>query len=485
MQIKPGSHSVKFNTPGYALIIIVMLMILAVKIFSQLASPARNETLELIADLLFATTFISAIVVCFRKFEEYVKSRDEEQVRLFCKSPHPMWIYDVQTLRFVAVNDAAVALYGYSEEEFMALTLKDIRCAEDVPALMSSAEKARSNFTHDYHWSGVWRHKLKSGQLEYVEISTYEMIFWKKKCKLVMAYKVTERVLQDQKLNAMNQELEQKVMDRTNDLLLLNKQLIDQNRIIKSANLELFTVTSDLKEANKKIREQADLKNKFISMASHEFRTPLANISCNAKVLKKNMKELPAKEVTYRISDIQKQVDHLFCVLDDVLTLGKDESGKLKVNLQELNIEAFVSKIVEEVMNASGGTHKIMVNMHEATPLTVASDRNFLRNIFINLLNNAIKYSPGKDQVFLDIYPDRNTISFEIRDTGIGISSDETDKIFEPFFRSQNTDGIQGTGLGLSIVKRAADLLNASIHVKSEPGKGSTFRVILPVQEIW
>lgn len=436
----------------------------------------------LVWNVLFASLITVLCMLFYREFRHRVAGRVKYHIQLFKKNPNPMWVYDMATMRFLSVNEAATALYGYTESEFLALTIKDIRPAEDVPSLITAAEKRKLDFNHQYHWSGTWRHRTKDGQTIYVEVSTHDIIFENKKAQLVLAYNVTDKVLQQRDLQLLNQELEWKVMERTNDLLQLNKRLINHNRIIKSANLELFTISNDLRVANEKIKEHADLKSRFVSMASHEFRIPLANISCAAADIRDRIKGSETSDVIAKIKTIEKQVAHMVSLLDDVLTIGKDEAVKLKVNIQAIDVETFVSGIVEEVHNAHG-SHRICVTMHETTPRSIHADEKFLRNIFINLLNNAIKYSPCSDEVYLTIYPSANTICFEVRDQGLGIESSDIEKIFEPFFRSSSIQNISGTGLGLSIVKRAADLLHARIDVKSEIGKGSIFAVSLPVEQ--
>src|SRR5690606_4971863 len=123
-------------------------------------------------------------------------------------------------------------------------------------------------------------------------------------------------------------------------------------------------------------------------------------------------------------------------------------------------------------------SHHICVSTNELG--TLMTDEKLLRNIVTNLLTNAVKFSPGKDEVHFNVLDEGRRVTIEVRDEGIGIAEDELGKIFEPFVRGKEADAIQGTGLGLSIVKKAVDLLQGSIQVKSKPGKGSTFKVVIP-----
>jgi PAS domain S-box-containing protein len=474
------------NTPAlYVLIyLIVGLLWLQIIIQASLRLWAHSISIfwtELVFDAAFASLLTIVLVYFHKRINLDFSNRSKEQVKLFKKNPYPMWVYDLATLKFVTVNEAAITLYGYTEEEFLNMTIKDIMPPEDVPSLITEVDEVKLNFNHTYHWSGTWRHRLKNERTAYVEISSHELIYDGMKCELVLAYNVTEKVMQDRKLQALNQELEWKVMNRTNDLLQLNKRLVDQNKIIKSSNLELFTITSQLQEANQKIQEHADLKNRFVSMASHEFRTPLANISFSAGFVRRNYDKLDEPAIMGKIQVIETQVKHMVSLLDDVLTIGKADAVKLEVNIGEIDIRQFCSKIIQEVQNANNGTHTIHLNLQNDVPDFVNTDEKFLRNIFVNLLSNAVKYAPNSPDIFFNISRLHDTVCFEVQDHGLGISALDLEKIFEPFYRSNPTQSISGTGLGLSIVKRAADLLNARIKVESKLGEGSTFRVTLPL----
>lgn len=428
-----------------------------------------------------AVLVIAVLYLYFRRMGNKRNRGIVEEGKLFKQNPYPMWIYDLETLRFLAVNEAALVIYGYTESEFLEMTIKDIRPPDDVPSVVSSTENIRHNFNEGYHWPGTWRHTKKNGQHLYVDVSSHEIIFNDKKAELVLAYDVTEKVMQEQQLQALNQDLEWKVRNRTDDLLQLNKRLIDQNKIIKSANLELLSVTTQLQEANRKIQEHADLKNKFVSMASHEFRTPLANISFSAGFIRRNFEKMDGQSIIHKINMIETQVAHMVSLLDDVLTIGKSDTVKMEVKIAPLDIVKFFSCIIQEVENAANGTHTIHFSIEDDVPDVINTDEKFLRNICINLLSNAVKYSPNSTDVYLQVSRSDDGICLSFIDKGLGISALDVEKIFEPFYRSNPVDNINGTGLGLSIVKRAADLLNARIKLDSKLAEGSTFLVFLPL----
>jgi PAS domain S-box-containing protein len=432
-------------------------------------------------DALLAGCITLTFLYFQKKFNRYIAASIQEHIKLFKKNPYPMWVYDLNTLRFLTVNDAAMALYGYTEAEFLSMKISDIRPLEDVPALITATDKIKLDFNHQYHWSGTWRHRKKNDQMIYVEISSYEIILNGKKAELVLAYNVTDKILQDQKLQTLNQNLEQKVITRTNDMLHLNGRLVDQNKVIKSANLDLFTISNELQEANQKIQEHADLKSRFISMASHEFRTPLANITFSAAFVRRNLSKLDPEKITLKLQGIETQVTHMVALLDDVLTIGKTDAVQLEVKNNPLELYPFITSIIDEVSTATGNSHTIRLGVSESIPNIISTDVKFLRNILINLLSNAVKYSPAGCTVDVRLYILEHLICFDIIDEGMGIHKEDTEKVFEPFYRTKGTNNIQGTGLGLSIVKRAVDLLNGKISVQSEIGKGSTFTISLPL----
>jgi signal transduction histidine kinase len=221
------------------------------------------------------------------------------------------------------------------------------------------------------------------------------------------------------------------------------------------------------------------MKNRFVSIASHEFRTPLSSIQHSADFIRKNHQQMGGDELDKRLDNIEKQAQHMACLLDDVLTYGKSEVGKIQLITSTFVLHDFINQIVEEVGQATKNTHLIQVDSI-GTPDQITTDEKLLRTVFINLLTNAIKFSPGQEQVYLKVDGGDGQLQFSIQDDGLGIPEDEMDQVFEPFIRGKGVDAIQGTGLGLSIVKRAVDLLKGTIQVSSRTGTGTTFTVTIP-----
>ncbi|MBA4056194.1 MAG: hypothetical protein C0490_15875 [Marivirga sp.] len=239
--------------------------------------------------------------------------------------------------------------------------------------------------------------------------------------------------------------------------------------------------TGELKRALQKEQELVELKTRFVAIASHEFRTPLSTIQQSADFIKRNTSQISKEDVQNKMDAIQKQVMHMTHLLDDVLTYGKNESGKINLTLTNIEAVEFFNKVVEEIENSTKGTHKIITDFYNLKG-HFAIDEKLLRNITINLLTNAIKFSPGRSYVELIVRKMSGDLIMTVRDEGIGIPPNEIGNIFEPFLRGKETESIQGTGLGLSIVKRAVELLNGSVQVESRHGSGTTFTVTIPLE---
>lgn len=237
--------------------------------------------------------------------------------------------------------------------------------------------------------------------------------------------------------------------------------------------------TRDLNEALQKEKELVDLKSKFISIASHEFRTPLSTISLATSILQKHREKISTNEFNGKLVTIENQVRHMTYLLDDILIIGKAEAGKILTNYTSLSIEHFFKQTTHEV-EQSASTHKIKLRLN-CSIKEFNADEQLLRNILINLLTNAIKFSSYNKVVYLTVSNSTDFLKLDVEDKGIGIAEEDMTTIFTAFNRGSNVGTIQGTGLGLSIVKKAVELLKGEITVKSKIGKGTIFSIMLPL----
>ncbi|MEM9855919.1 MAG: PAS domain S-box protein [Bacteroidota bacterium] len=239
--------------------------------------------------------------------------------------------------------------------------------------------------------------------------------------------------------------------------------------------------TQELMQALRKEKELVALKSKFVSMASHEFRTPLSTIQFASDFVRKYYRKAEHEKLEAKFDKINQQVKHMTYLLDDVLVIGKSQAGVIKLNPALINLKRFCKEIFEEIENGSANSHEIERKIVSDSE-TIFVDEKLLRNILVNLLTNAIKFSPETDRVKVNVSCIQNQLEINVRDWGNGIDEADKDKLFEAFHRGSNVGTIQGTGLGLSIVKKAVEMQEGAIEVESELGKGSTFKVSIPVK---
>jgi PAS domain S-box-containing protein len=261
-------------------------------------------------------------------------------------------------------------------------------------------------------------------------------------------------------------------------LLMIGQDITELWEYKKNLELKVQERTEALHKSLQKEKKLVDLKNRFVSIASHEFKVPLSGIMRNVAHLKTYNGSLTAAETTSRLENIATQTKHMLMLLEDVLTIGKTEAGQMKANIQPVDLSTFLAGIIEEVQNSTGNTHSIRFDC-PLKSLQILSDEKLLRNVFINLLNNAIKFSPAENEVFLAVSVGDSFVEITVRDKGIGIAAKDLALVFEPFNRGSNAQKIIGTGLGLSIVKKAVEALKGKMDVKSRVGEGTAFTIKL------
>ena len=231
----------------------------------------------------------------------------------------------------------------------------------------------------------------------------------------------------------------------------------------------------DIRKALEKEKELGELKSRFVTMASHEFRTPLATILSSTDILERYSHKLTEEKKLNHLQRIQLTVKHMTGLLNDVLLIGKAEAGKLEFQPQQLNLVQFCRDLVEEIQ-LTANQHIIAFCTQEQST-NAYLDEKLLRHILCNLLSNAIKYSPQGGTVHFDLVCKQGKAIFQVRDEGIGIPEADQAQLFNSFYRASNVGTISGTGLGLAIVKKFVDLHGGQIAVESQVGVGTTFTV--------
>ncbi|BAY95438.1 MULTISPECIES: hybrid sensor histidine kinase/response regulator [unclassified Tolypothrix] len=247
-----------------------------------------------------------------------------------------------------------------------------------------------------------------------------------------------------------------------------------------------------MREALEKEKENRAIKNKFVSMVSHEFRNPLNNIlTCTELLSDYSLHANDEKRHEY-ISHIQKSVKHLDNLLTDVLLISKDEPEKLQFNPAPIDLEDFCQDLLQDIQLNASENHKIiftvhgrLANIHNNLSMPdshlIKLDAKMLYHILSNLLANAIKYSPLGGTISFDVFYVSGEVIFRIQDEGIGIPEADQENLFNSFHRGSNVGNIPGNGLGLAIVKYYIDLHGGNISFASKPGIGTTFIVNLPI----
>ncbi|MAN59632.1 MAG: hypothetical protein CMC08_07335 [Flavobacteriaceae bacterium] len=259
-----------------------------------------------------------------------------------------------------------------------------------------------------------------------------------------------------------------------NDLKKATQALFVYSNITERKNTEREMLNALAKE-----KELNELKSRFLSMASHEFRTPLSTILSSATLIEKlNKPGNEEKRVNYA-ARIKTNVRNLVSILNDFLSLGKLEEGKISFHSQHLDVVAHCRDLLEEFENNKKEGQKLRLTS-EKIAIYAFVDEKLLRHIIQNLVSNAIKYSQEHETINVTIAEHGNTLSIAVTDTGIGIPKNEQAKLFERFFRAQNATNIQGTGLGLHIVKKYVELMDGTLSFTSQLNVGSTFTVTLP-----
>jgi len=268
-------------------------------------------------------------------------------------------------------------------------------------------------------------------------------------------------------IKSMNVELEQKVEDRT--------------KMLREALSELERSKEELSLAYENEKDLNELKSGFVTMASHEFRTPLSIILSSAYLLEKYNKEPAEPGIQKHINRIKNAVGGMKNILEDFLSLGKLEEGLVKTNMEVVSAEA-INNILNELLQELAelfkpGQEIIFTNEVDHD---VWVDKALLKNILINLISNAIKFTGEKGIIKVISFVADNNFMIAVEDNGIGISTEDQQYLFGRFFRASNAGNVQGTGLGLHIVSKYLDLMKGTISIKSEMGVRTIFTISIP-----
>jgi PAS domain S-box-containing protein len=370
------------------------------------------------------------------------------------------------------INPAGAHMFGYESEELVGQSINNLMPKPDSVKhdgyLMSYLKTGHAKII------GIGRevHGLrKDGSRFPFRLAVSEVKLKDRVIFTGVVHDLSEVKKAQEEVERLNKELEIKVQERTNELEKVVNQLL-------KINIELEQRKDQLKDALNKEIEVGELKSRFVSMASHEFRTPLSTVLSSASIITRYVREDQQEDRTRHVGKIKAAVDNLTGILDDFLSLSKLEEGKQSINTQTVNLREVCIEVKEDISGLITDGKKINI---VAESFEIRSDERILRNIFFNLLSNALKYSLPETTVYCFIKKNGKKVRIEVRDEGIGIPLEDQKHIFTRFFRATNAENIQGTGLGLNIVRGYIDLLKGDINFESIPGEGTTFVINLPI----
>ena len=263
-------------------------------------------------------------------------------------------------------------------------------------------------------------------------------------------------------------------------------ELVDAMNVMRAnihSSYETVTEYRDgLEAALQKERELSGLQRQFVSMVSHEFRTPLAIIDGNAQRLQRKKASITEEKLGGVLAKIRTSVLRMTDLMDSILSSSRLEDGKIKCEPADCDVVDLLRDVSNAYRDLRTG-HEIIDDIGDLPP-TITADEKLLRQIFSNLLSNAVKYAPEGTSVWLTAHRgDQDDVAISVRDQGVGIPEQELKKLFQRFFRASTSTGIPGTGIGLHLVKHLIEMHGGEIDVESRPGEGSTFLVRLPINQ--
>lgn len=426
-----------------------------------LFSPAKDR---------MATFFVD---VTGQKIAEERLKASEQRFRSYFELPLiGIAIFSTQ-LKWLECNDRVLSLLGYSREELLQKTYIDVAHPDDK----GDAEKYRLMIENKIdRYTKVKRFIRKDGTTVHAEIAVgcLRSADGSVSFLVVLIEDITEKVQLAEEVEKHRSHLETLVEERTKELAEVNKLL--QFEIEKQKEAEEKVIRALEKE-----KEVSELKSRFISFASHEFRTPLTTIYSSTQLLERYGRRWDEEMYQNQITRIKENIHHLTNTMDDVLIIGRTETGKIKFEPKELDLKAFCGRIADDIKGMLNRNHQFIFN-ETFKHTKYLFDEKLLKYILLNLLSNAIKYSPNGGRIQFNAAEEENKIVFTICDDGIGIPVNDQQILFEPFHRGNNVGEINGTGLGMSIVKRSVEMHEGSINFKSTENEGTTFTITIPAE---
>ena len=362
-------------------------------------------------------------------------------------------------------NPSAERLFGYETGELKGKKIELLIPKRLTHKHVDQREKYNDAPSPRTMGAGRELYGLKKDGSEFpVEISLSPYIGLTGKYVIAFIIDITVRKLAEEKLKDYSAELEKQVKNRT--------------LILEEAIEELEKTKIDLHNSLNKEKELNELKSRFVSMASHEFRTPLTTMMSSLSLVTKYGEQNDKESQLKHVAKIKTSINNLTDILNDFLSVSKLEEGKIENMPEEINLKKFISDVISEMQSMAINGQKIN-QLHTGNEMVLV-DKKLLKNVLFNLVSNALKFSPEGGVVEINAQILNSSIKISVKDNGIGISKEDQKHLFERFFRGHNATHIQGTGLGLNIVAKYAELMNGSLDFESIENTGTTFTIIIP-----
>jgi len=454
----------------------------AVTLGFMIINSRRTDSSDGWSQYLFVTilvVFTTLIVLYIKGLIRHMQFDKSHMTSLFENATEGIILTNSQA-EIILVNPAASRMFGYEEEELIGKPVETL-----LPRKYRAGHvQLRNEFYHhpSNRRMGAGRDlngQRRDGTVFPVEVSLSSYRQENNQYAIAFIVDITHRKEIERSMLEQQQQLE-KV---TNDIRRLNAELEikveERTLILKEALQRLEQSQAELSEALDKERQLNEIKSRFVSMASHEFRTPLSAVLSSASLLAKYTTTEQQSNRDKHINRIRDSVKHLNDLLEDFLSLGKLDEGKIGSDPVAFNLPETIVDTLDEVRGLVKEGQEIQF-AHEGTE-TIFNDRKLLRNILINLVSNALKFSDAGSQIWVRSRVAGDEALISVQDRGIGISEEDQQHLFSTFFRGKNAVNIQGTGLGLHIVKRYADLMGGTINLNSKLGAGTTVSLCIPI----
>lgn len=368
--------------------------------------------------------------------------------------------------RIVRANPSAERMFGYAKGELLHLTIEHL-----IPeAIRSQHQKHREGFNENPHPRSMGMNMqlsaLRKDNITFpveVSLSPYKTA----EGPMVIAFliDISIRKIAEDQLKNYNVELERQVKKRT----LILREAIDQ---LEKTKLEL-------NNALEKERELNEMKSRFVSMASHEFRTPLATILSSLSLVTKYGEINEKEKQNVHINKIKSSVNNLTDILNDVLSVSKLDEGKVSFHPEFFNLFAFIEDCISDLQPIAKEGQ--LIQFTHAGNSEINFDKKLLKHILFNLVSNAIKFSPEEKPIEVKVKVNKKNWTLSVKDHGIGIPKSDQKHLFERFHRGKNVTNIQGTGLGLNIVARITEMLEGNISYETKENAGTLFTLSFPI----